>query len=55
MKNLIKGTLFWITIVAIIITMSAVATILAEITIMEMIMTVVYITVGFGVIYILKN
>ena len=55
MKNVLKGLLFWITIVAIIITVSVITNILANLITMKTIMTVVYIALGFGVIYILNN
>ena len=55
MKNVLKGIIFWIIIIGIIIGAGALANVLAEIITMETIRTVVYIALGISFIYILIN
>ena len=55
MKNTLKGLIFWIAVVGMIIGAGAIVNVLAQIITIEMIMTVVYIALGFSVVYILKN
>lgn len=55
MKNVLRGMLFWLTAIAIIIIVSVIANVLAEIITMKMIMTVVYIALRFSIVYIFKE
>ncbi len=55
MKKAIKGLIFWIIAVGFIVLASAIANVLAKVITMKIIMTVVYIALGFSFIYILKN
>lgn len=55
MKNTIKGLIFWIAVVGMIIGAGAIVNVLTQIITMKMIMTVVYIALGISIIYILRN
>lgn len=55
MKNALRGMLFWIIAIAILIIVAAIVNVLAEIITMKMIMTIVYIALGISIIYIFKN
>jgi hypothetical protein len=55
MKNILKGFIFWGLFIGLIIGAGALVNVLAEIITMKMIMTVVYIALGLGIIYILKE
>lgn len=55
MKNILKGLLFWIIAIGLIIGAGALVNVLAQIITIKMIMAVVYIALGISVIYILKN
>lgn len=55
MKNIIRGIIFWIILIGLIVLASAIANILAKVITMKAIMTVVYIALGFSFIYTLKN
>ena len=55
MKNILRGLTFWTIAVAFILVMFATAEILSNLITMDMIMTVVYIALGYGITYILKN
>lgn len=51
----IKGLVFWIIVIAIILAMFGLAELLSKITTMNLVMAVVYIALGFSFIYIFKN
>lgn len=55
MKNTIKGLIFWIAIVGMIIGAGAIVNVLAQIVTMKIIMTLVYIALGIGIVYIFKE
>lgn len=55
MKNILRGIIFWIIVMGFILVMFATAEILSNLITMETIMTVVYIALGYGITYILKN
>lgn len=55
MKNILKGFIFWIIIIGMIIGAGALVNVLAQIITMKAIMTVVYIALGCGIIYIFKE
>lgn len=55
MKNILKGIAFWTIVIAFILLMTAIANILSDLIKMDVIMTVVYIALGYSFIYILKN
>lgn len=55
MKNILQGFIFWTIFIGFIVLASAIANILAKVITMKAIMTVVYIALGYGITYILKN
>ena len=54
MKNILRGITFWTILMGFILTMFGIAETLANLIKMDMIMTVVYIALGYGITYILK-
>lgn len=55
MKKILQGFIFWTIAIAFILLMTAIANILSNLITMDMIMTAVYIALGYSFIYILKN
>lgn len=55
MKNVLRGIAFWTIAIAFILLMTTIGQALAKLVSMDMIMTVVYIALGFSFIYIFKN
>ena len=55
MKNILRGIAFWTIAIAFILLMTTIGQALASVISMELVMTVVYIVLGFSFIYILKN
>lgn len=55
MKNLIRGLMFWLSAIVIILIVSTIAQALAEIITMNFIMNIVYIMLSISIVYILKN
>lgn len=55
MKNILRGIVFWAIAIAFILLMTTIGQALANLIKMDMIMTVVYIALGYGITYILKN
>ena len=55
MKNILKGITFWTIVMGFILLMFTIGQALASVITMETIMTVVYIALGYGITYILKN
>lgn len=55
MKNILRGIIFWIILMGFILAMFGIAEILSNLITMDMLMTVVYIALGYGITYILKN
>lgn len=55
MKNTIKGLIFWTIAIAFILIATSIGQALANLLTMNLVMTVVYIALGFSFIYILKN
>lgn len=55
MKNILRGFIFWTIVISFILAMFGIANILSNLIKMETIMTVVYIALGYGITYILKN
>ena len=55
MKNILRGIAFWTIVMGFILTMFGIAEILSNLITMDMLMTVVYIALGYGITYILKN
>ena len=55
MKKILQGFIFWTIAIAFILLMTVIANILSNLIKMDMLMTVVYIALGFSFIYILKN
>ena len=55
MKNILQGFIFWTIAIAFILLMTTIGQVLANLISMEAIMTVVYIALGYGITYILKN
>lgn len=55
MKNILKGITFWTIFIAFIIVMLGIGQALANLITMETIMTVVYVALGYGITYMLKN
>ncbi len=54
MKNILRGIAFWTIVIGFILLMTTIGQALANVVTMEMIMTVVYIALGYGITYILK-
>lgn len=55
MKKTLQGFIFWIIVMAFILLMTTMGQALASVISIELVMTVVYIALGFSFIYILKN
>ena len=55
MKNILQGFIFWTIAIAFILLMTTIGQALASLVTMDAIMTVVYIALGFSIVYILKN
>lgn len=55
MKNILRGITFWTIAIAFILLMTAIGQALANLISMDLVMTVVYIALGYGITYILKN
>ena len=55
MKNFLKGITFWTIAIAFILLLTTIGQELSSVITMETIMTVVYIALGYGITYILKN
>lgn len=55
MKNILRGIAFWTILMGFILAMFGIGQALASVVTMDLVMTVVYIALGFSFIYILKN
>lgn len=55
MKKTLQGFIFWTIVIRFMLVMFAIGQALANLITMDMIMTVVYIALGYSFIYILKN
>lgn len=55
MKEFLKGIMFWLIAVVMVVAAGAIVNVLAGIITMEMIMTVVYIMLGVCILYIFKG
>lgn len=55
MKNILIGITFWTIAIAFILIMTTIGQALANLVTMDLVMTVVYIALGYGITYILKN
>ena len=55
MKNIIRGIIFWIIVLAFIFVMFTIAEALSKIVTMNAIMNLVYVLLGISIVYILKN
>ena len=55
MKNILRGIAFWTIAIAFILLMTTIGQALANLITMDVIMAVVYIALGYGITYILKN
>ena len=55
MKKTLQGFIFWTIAIAFILLMTTIGQALASVITMDMIMTVVYTVLGYGITYILKN
>ena len=55
MKNTLQGIIFWTIAIAFILLMTTIGQALASVVRMDVIMTVVYIALGLGLIYLMKN
>ncbi len=55
MKNTIRGLIFWTIALAFILVICTVGQVLVKIVTMNLVMTVVYVALGFSFIYILKR
>ena len=55
MKKILRGIVFWAIAIAFILLMTTIGQALASVISIELVMTVVYIALGFSFIYILKN
>lgn len=55
MKNILRGITFWTIVMGFILAMFGIGQALGNLITMDMIMTVVYIALGYSFIYILKN
>ena len=54
MKKQLQGFIFWTIAIAFILLMTTIGQALANLVTMELVMTVVYIALGYGITYILK-
>ena len=54
MKKTLQGFIFWTIAIAFILLMTTIGQALANLVTMELVMTVVYIALGYGITYILK-
>ena len=55
MKNILQGFILWSIAIAFILLMTTIGQALASVVTMDAIMAVVYIALGYGITYILKN
>lgn len=55
MKNILRGITFWTIAIAFILLMTTIGQALASVVTMDMIMTAVYVALGYSFIYIFKN
>ena len=55
MKKTLQGFIFWTITIGLMLMMFAIGHVLANLITMELVMTVVYIALGYGITYILKN
>lgn len=55
MKKTLRGITFWTIVIAFILLLTAIGQALANLVTMDLVMTVVYIALGYSFIYILKN
>jgi hypothetical protein len=55
MKKILQGFIFWTIAIAFILLITTIGQALASVVTMKNIMTVVYIALGYGITYILKN
>ena len=55
MKNILRGIIFWTIAIAFILLMTTIGQVVASLVTMDMIMTAVYVALGYSFIYILKN
>lgn len=55
MKNILRGITFWSIAIGFILIMCTIAELLSNIVTMDVIMTVVYIALGYSFIYLFKN
>lgn len=55
MKNIVRGIIFWIIVLAFIFVMFTIAEALSKVITMSMIMNLVYVLLVISVVYILKN
>ena len=55
MKKILQGFIFWIIAIVFILLLTTIGQALANVITMELVMTVVYIALGYSFIYILKN
>lgn len=55
MKNILRGFIFWTIAIAFILLMTTIGQALASLVTMDLVMTVVYIALGYSFIYIFKN
>lgn len=55
MKKTLQGFIFWTIAIGFILLMTTIGQALANLITMNMIMTVIYIALGYGITYILKN
>lgn len=55
MKNILTGIIFWTILILAMLAIFAIAEVLAKIVTIKAIMTIVYITMGISIVYILKK
>ena len=55
MKNILRGITFWTIAIAFILLMTTIGQALANLISMDLVMRAVYISLGYGITYILKN
>lgn len=55
MKNILRGITFWSIVIGFILIMCTIAELLSNIVTMDVIMTVVYIALGYSFIYLFRN
>ena len=55
MKKTLQGFIFWTIVIVFILLITAIANVLSNLITIELVMTIVYIALGYSFIYILKN